>query len=228
MIRQTWAEFKAVKVSKGLPIQEYASTKFYDLTMYDGPHGYNCRIDRDNGADLTDYQDNFQAASNQRINDPYNGKFFSHHLKNGAAYAMNVNGSVAPVDFILTPPVNKIYRVYRMILVMQDSAMNHSKFGGIAGGIANGLLLKITEDGVERNLSEHPIKTNNEFHHLAYDVQVHSAVSDILSVRWTFAKAGTILRLKNSKSDQVKATVQDNLTGLDDFEILLQGHEVNE
>ena len=160
---------------------------------------------------------------------PRKGKFFSLHLTNGGSNDMNVDGSVMAVDFTLSPPAGKLFFLSRMNIVLEDESINHLKFGGIAGGITNGLLLKVKEGGLaERDISEHPIKRNAEFHHIAFDVQLISAASDILTIRWEFFRSGSFLELRNSRGDNIKATVQDDLRNINEFEIICQGYEVDE
>jgi len=134
---------------------------------------------------------------------PYKGMFFSYHLKDNGNYDLNIDGSSTPVDFYRGPASGKIWYVSRLLLMMEDTSMDHTKFGGIPGGITNGLDFKVTEDGVERSLVQHSIKENAEFHHICYDVQITSAVTDVLTVRWTFAKSGTWIRLTGSQSDNI-------------------------
>ncbi len=167
------------------------------------------------------------SASTEIHNKVSPGKFFNIHLKNAGSFDMNVNGSVTPVDFLFEPPPNKHVFIARLIIMIEDNNINFNKFGGISA-LTNGFFIKVTEDGGERDLHDSIIKKNSDFHMLAYDVSIDSAVTDLLSVRWTFAKAGTFLHLHNDTLDNFKVTIADNLTGLIKFHMTVQGFEVDE
>ncbi len=155
------------------------------------------------------------------------GKFFNVHLKNIASFDMNVNGSVTPVDFLFEPPPDKHIFISRLIIMIEDNNINFNKFGGISA-LTNGFFIKVTENGIERNLHDNIIKKNSHFHMLAYDVSIDSSTTDLLSVRWSFSKSGTYLHLHASTLDNFKVIVADNLTGLTTFHMAIQGFEVDE
>lgn len=161
-------------------------------------------------------------------NEPYKGKYISEKVKNSGSSDMDVDGSVTPVEFMAGPGTGKKWYIARMILTIEDESINHIKFGGLAIPLTNGVDIKITEDGVERTLAEGLIKTNHEFYQLAYDVTIKSATTDILAMRWTFTKGGTFLRFKNSTSDKFSIIINDDLSALQAFQVIIQGYEVDE
>ncbi len=172
----------------------------------------------------------FERLAVHAITDQKKGKYISVKLDqdiSGGGHEMNVDGSSTPINFIAQPPSGKKWYIARMMLTLEDMAISHTKFGGLTP-LTNGVDIKVTESGVERPLAEHLIKTNSAFYQLAYDVVISSAITDILSMRWTFTKGGTFLELLNSTSDNFKVVINDNLTGLSSFQVLIQGYEVNE
>jgi len=166
-------------------------------------------------------------VSNVDVSDPKSGNFTNIPLTNGGSDEINVDGDPTPVSFTAEPPANKNIIVYRLILVMEDASMSWVKFAGISA-LANGVLIKVTEDGVERTITTDPIKTNRDFVWNCYDVQIDNATTSVLRMRWTFSKAGTVLVLKDSYGDNFKVTVQDDLTNVSYFKATIQGYEVDE
>ena len=166
-------------------------------------------------------------VSNVDITDPKKGNFINQALENSGSDEMNVDGSVTPVHFTASPSTGKNLVIYRLILAMEDSSMSWTKFAG-RSALPNGVLIKVTEDGSERSIVTDPIKTNRDFVWNAYDVNIQSSTTSVLSMRWTFAKAGTVLVLKDAYLDNFKITVQDDLSGVSYIKATVQGYEVDE
>ena len=158
---------------------------------------------------------------------PHPGRLVLVFLENGGSSDMVVDGSSTPVDFIGSPPTGKKWFIKSIHIIIEDSNINFSKFGGV-GSLTNGVDFFVTEDGQsERALAS--IKRNGQFYSFANDVEIQSAATDILIARINLGvNAGTTFSLTNSNAEQLKATVNDDLTGLDVFNILMQGFEVDE
>jgi hypothetical protein len=161
------------------------------------------------------------------LTDPRKGSFINQALENGGSDEINVDGDPTPVSFTANPNTGKNLIVYRLIIVMEDASMSWTKFAG-RSALTNGLLIKVTEDGIERTIITDPIKTNRDFVWNAYDVSIDNATTAVLSMRWTFNKAGTVLTLKDAESDNLKIIVQDDLTGVSYFKATAQGYEIDE
>lgn len=166
-------------------------------------------------------------VSNVDITDPKKGNFTNIPLNNGGSDELNVNGSVTPVDFTAEPPSGKNMIVYRLLLVMEDNSMSWTKFAG-RSALANGVVIYVTEDGVERNIVTDPIKTNRDYVWNCYDVEIDPATTAILRMRWTFSRAGTVLVLKDADSDNFRIAINDDLSGISYFKATIQGYEVDE
>ncbi len=160
------------------------------------------------------------------VSDPKKGNFVNVPLTDAGSDDMTVNGSITPVNFYSRPSTDKNLIVYRLILTMEDNSMSWTKFAG-RSALANGVVIFVTEDGVERNIVTDPIKTNRDFVWNAYDVQIDNATTAVLRMRWTFSKAGTVLVLKDSFSDNFRIKIQDDLSGISYFKATIQGYEVD-
>ncbi|MCK5018044.1 MAG: hypothetical protein KAS32_13390, partial [Candidatus Peribacteraceae bacterium] len=153
-----------------------------------------------------------------------------------ATRKMDVNGSITSqafdmrgLNFPLVIPVSfDITRI--MIQMTTATAISFGAFGDIAGGLANGIVLRNRKaSGDIRNIWN--VKTNADFALLAYDYTTYSALTpptiDGLAVRYTFAgqeKHGVTVRL--DPGDSLQLLVQDDLSSLVSFRMLAQGHVV--
>lgn len=158
---------------------------------------------------------------------PRHGKYFSKHLINGSDGNMNIDGSVTPVDFTLSPPSGKKYIISLVMLVMEDGLMTYNTFGGITA-LINGVRFRVTESGIQRDLLDYTIKDNFDFYELSASAGMETRNTDVLICSWKFIRAGTVLELKNLTSDNFKVTIQDDLTDISKFVCILQGYEVDE
>lgn len=156
------------------------------------------------------------------------GKFISVHLRSGGSADMDVNGSVTPVEFIAGPGTGKKWFVARIIIIMEDVGMNWSKFGGLAT-LTNGVELEYDSFGVVLDLLDgETLNKNKDFIEYCYDATIEASSTDILKARWSFSASGTFLVMGNTDGDLFTVRVNDNLTGLSYFHIVLQGYEVDE
>ena len=142
---------------------------------------------------------------------------------------MNVDGSVTPRIFSLRadPALDFTVDVTRIILhIIDQTAMDDAKFGGIAA-LTNGVVLRRT-DGFYFNLFN--VKTNGEMGELSFDkVYDDKAPSGFFGFtsRLTFAgqnKVGVTIRL--APDEDLQLIIQDDLTDLDDFRVMVEGHIV--
>ena len=147
-------------------------------------------------------------------------------LRNAGSEDMNVNGSVTAVDFKYTCPVGKVVLVSRLHFHILDSNVDPNDFGGIAGGIATGLILGAFDSDDSQILDfldGDTIKKNTHFDHIAgTDANVKTGTGlDALAVRFSVHKSGASMRL--TAGQYIQMTVQDDLTTLNEFTTLIQG-----
>lgn len=147
-----------------------------------------------------------------------------------ANYHMNVDGSVTPQIF----QIGAVGRnstleldITRIMGYFQDgTVMDDSKFGGITT-LTNGIVLR-RSDGVMTNIWN--AKSNGEISLMTFDFQyTDKAPAGSYGARFrnTFAgqsKHGVTIRLE--PGDTLELIVQDDLTDLEDFIMMAQGHVV--
>lgn len=143
-----------------------------------------------------------------------------------------IDGSGTPVAYHITPPAGVEWDVVRVMFYIEDStAMDDGLFGG-AAALTNGIVLRL-KDGIYHNIFN--AKTNGEFAQRAYDRSYISkppaGTGHSMVVRRTFggqSKNGVTIRLDGDSGDDLELIVQDDLTVLDHFHILAQGHVVTD
>lgn len=149
---------------------------------------------------------------------------------------MNVNGQVSTQTFgirgVSANPVRVSIDITRLIFHCQTTAaVDLSKFGDIAGGITNGLVLR-HRDGTTTNIFN--AKTNGELAALGYDFTVLQSSNPAQGqngflFRLTFAgqnKMGVVIRLE--PGEDLEFLVRDDLTDLDLLEVTAEGHIVED
>jgi hypothetical protein len=144
---------------------------------------------------------------------------------------LNVDGSTTPVTFQIRgsgPGSNLSINITRLMFVMEcDTRVDLNKFGDLSA-LINGLVLR-RSNGITRNIFN--LKRNSDFVTLAYDLQMFDASNPAQGVngiasRNTYNgedKRGTVLQLL--PGDSLDLIVQDDLSGLELFQIQGQGFE---
>ena len=138
---------------------------------------------------------------------------------------MAVAGSLAtPKTYVIAPPSDEVWHITRVLISITDqTAMDDSLFGGI-GALTNGVIL---EEEKTPNYTITGWKTNADMKSDMYDVNYSTKAPAGffgLTGRFTFEKAGAIVRLDGALGDKLEVYIQDDLTNLDTFEMKAQGH----
>jgi hypothetical protein len=154
-------------------------------------------------------------------------------LASGSAIAattinMNVDGSVTPQVFQIGPVAPASTSTVNITRIMghllDSSAMDDGKFGGI-DALVNGCVLRKT-DGIITNLWN--VKTNADLALICYDFSYSDKAPGGqfgANFRNTYAsKSGHGVILELLAGEYLEVLIQDDLTGLDDFKMMAQGH----
>lgn len=158
------------------------------------------------------------------------GSFVTSGNKN-----MNVDGSVTPVIFGIRntdEAIGSSFDITRLIFTaLTDSTSDLSKFGDITGGLTKGIVLR-KKDGVHRNIFN--AKTNGELKNLMFDFDIETTTNPAqgqngFTGRLTFGgqnKMGVVIRL--DPGEDIQIIIQDDLTQLESFSIIAEGHTVTD
>ncbi len=113
----------------------------------------------------------------------------------------------------------------RMIVLIRDGGITPSKFGGIAA-LTNGISFSLDAGGETlEDISIIPIKSNADFGRYCYDMTIDrtGAGDDFVLVRWSFDKAYGADAVTLEPGMSLEMHLDDDLTGLTDFTVLIQG-----
>jgi hypothetical protein len=147
---------------------------------------------------------------------------------------MNVVGTPAsPRVFSIAPEAGQRGDFTRVLKAVTDAtAMDFSTFGGVAT-LANGCVFRLKIEGGDFfNLFNW--KNNGEFIIRGFDHEFQTKVgggSHSFTARSTWAgqdKRGVALRVDGSRLEELQVLVQDDLTGLTSFNMVAQGHALQE
>ena len=152
-----------------------------------------------------------------------------------ASDEMAVSGTLAAPQIFQVGPVGAgtgvEVDITRIMGYIQDSgtpAMDDSKFGGMLA-LTNGVVLRVNNT-IMSNIWN--VKTNGEIGLLSYD-SIYTAAAPAGSAGFRFrntyagqAKHGVTLRLE--PGDTLEILIQDDLTDLESFKMMAQGHVVTD
>lgn len=146
--------------------------------------------------------------------------------------AHNANGNYAVTggEFYIQPPNGTIYRLFRLLISIGDANIASSDTYGQVTALSNGVGFWTEINGVRSYLHDNrTVKTNGDYNEFMYDFNCDSLSlgqgTDYCSGRWTFDKAGTVIRLNGTTGDKFIVTVNDTLTGLVHHHFIVQGYE---
>jgi hypothetical protein len=144
---------------------------------------------------------------------------------------MNVDGSITPLDFYIRGTgednLEFDFVISRIIFQMiTDTAVSLEKFGDLVA-LNRGIVLSKTNGEIGRIFN---IKTNDEIAGITYDLNVYSALNPVqgidgLTARLTFggdSRIGSAINL--NPSEDLSLLVQDDLTDLISFRIMVEGY----
>lgn len=140
------------------------------------------------------------------------------NMLNAGSFAMNVNGSVTPVVFSYAPgPTATIYVETMKFYISDSGNPSEDKFGDLAA-LTNGVLIEMQSGGVLTTY--YNLKDNTD---LIVAFRMLPQASNYLPEKnlFGFRDFSTPVKLTGSTGDFIRATVRDNLTGLNKFRMAL-------
>ena len=136
----------------------------------------------------------------------------------------------SPVAYEAGPHGNQVWHLDRILLSMRCSTSpDDSKFGNLAA-LTNGVVLQYVRDDVVLAVSNW--KSNDDMVDDMFDITYTTkagAGDHGVRGRYTFIKAGWMMRLDGALNERVQILVQDDITLLVNMHMKAQGHfQVNE
>ena len=142
---------------------------------------------------------------------------------------MNVDGSVTPQKFVMKLPV-EFDATTLNILIVDEQAMDDSKFGSIAA-LTNGLLVRGEKQNLSYGNQVANFKTNGEFRQYSTRTEYYEKSGGGLFAFYTEnqfagqAAQGVALRIETDY--QIAIIIQDDLTALSKVTLAARGHLTN-
>lgn len=141
---------------------------------------------------------------------------------------LSVDGSSTPVNFDYLIPDDESFLLSRLLFRLEDTAIAMTKFGGIAA-LTNGITIKILGTDLDNTkfdaFNGATIKKNDDFALIAGESILLGAGTDAFMVRYTLLKSGALMRIDGG--ERVRIVVADNLTGITEFHVTVQGFKVS-
>lgn len=143
------------------------------------------------------------------------------------SYNMAVNGSVTPVIFSMRPTGIEAVDLTQLILLMlSTTAMDDGKFGGITA-LTNGVHLR---KAINNGASYETLaiwKANKDIAEDVYNLNYSSKAPSGqygVSAKWMISDSGAVINLTATAGEWLEMVIQDDLTGLIDFQVKIQGN----
>jgi len=145
---------------------------------------------------------------------------------------MAVDGSSSPIVFHIRPPDEADWDVVRMNFHIEDStAMDDGTFGG-TDALTNGVVVQV-RNGTYKNIFN--VKTNGDFaercHPREYVDKPPAGTGYAMNAHRVFGgqgQNGVTVRLVGADEEALVIIIQDDLTDLDIFRVIAQGHTVTD
>ena len=132
----------------------------------------------------------------------------------------------AGTDFYITPGSTQRYAIFRMLVFIEDTqALSADEYGNLAA-LANGVrvVLRDKNDAEIIDLTAGvTIKNNAQWAQVCHDSKQsdYGSGNNFVSVRWTFAKAGSPIFVQ--EHEKLVVELSDNFTGLVTHTFIVQG-----
>lgn len=146
----------------------------------------------------------------------------SEFLRNGSNASMDVNGATTSQTFSWTVPTGEIWYATGLTLMFYDNGTNDFNEFGTLAALANGLLIEIILDSTTYQLEN--LQNNHElfmaFSDNAYLWPQSSSFLDDSEIfaGQKFFKPNIVMQ----ENDQIRATVRDNLSGLNELKLKIE------
>lgn len=167
------------------------------------------------------------TGNNITVDAPLDYDFPNGSVVNEGIANMNVDGSVTPVVFVLTPKEDQVLHLLRMLIALEHStAADDSLFGDLPA-LTNGVVIRVSNNGGTSFNTLTTWHKNKDMKEDMYDVTYTDKAgggNHGTNGRWTWKNVGNIINLDETENEIFQVVIQDDLTSLIDFQIKLQGH----
>lgn len=174
-----------------------------------------------------------RTASDATVEELTRVKQLRSFLQNGGSVDMNVDGSATPVEFIheADTGIAKWITGVRFLFHSDNMELDTNDFrrfgaAAIAPGLANGLTFFVLQGGTQTSFFPDPVKAVGDFMSYADDytnfINSVGTQTDFLSFDFKFDEP---VALPEGSEDKIVVKVEDNLTALDLFKVIVRGYQ---
>lgn len=126
--------------------------------------------------------------------------------------------SITPLTLFIQPPPRVVYQLTRFFISLEGTGFRWERYGGIIGGVTNGLELKVlNDDGVLNDLTDAVVAhTCGDWSLHCFDAEIREdpGGGDLFQMRWNFDGAGQHITLHGDTADRLSITFNDNFSSL--------------
>ena len=146
-----------------------------------------------------------------------------------AEWNLSANGSVTPKVYKVCPPPNARFHIASISITMTDAAVMHEGLFGNIARLTKGIIGRRT-DG---QISNYFLISNNvgffqNGYETYYPAKAPSGVYSFNARKKFMEIHGNVIALEGITADELQIIVQDDLTGIDEFTVTVQGHIVED
>jgi hypothetical protein len=162
---------------------------------------------------------------------------FRDYFKNAGSNDMKVSGTLAaPVEFSIDADANFDYYIKTLSVKLADAGATFDDFGNLSGALTNGVEFYwqsvtlgklVIHDGIKDNLEFYRLSTNQVANNSIIDLSGGGADAVVVSVDLVslFGNPWGV-RLQKDTTDKLVFSVRDNVSGVDEFNIIGYGTKV--
>jgi hypothetical protein len=144
---------------------------------------------------------------------------------------LNVNGAVTPVVFQIKPPPGKLWDINLMSAsIIDDTAMDDAKFGGITA-LTNGVVFRtVNSEVINLFAAQNNSCFKRHCDYFQYSDRAPAGSFGFNTIRHFNSQTGdgVARRIGGDEISEFQAIVQDDLTALTTFLVVIRGHVVED
>jgi hypothetical protein len=171
-----------------------------------------------------------KATNTLTMDTPVDYSFSTDAITESRTINLNVDGSTTAIVGDFKPPPGAVLDVNVVtILITDGTEMDDAKFGGIPA-LTRGIVLRKAQNG-NGYISIFNAKTNGQLSHrmkLEYSSKAPAGVYGLRATKYINGQEGNgvAVRLDGDKGESLQILIQDNLTELTTFNMVIRGHIV--
>ncbi len=138
----------------------------------------------------------------------------------------------SPGIFFIQPASSENMYIYRFSLVIEDTVIGMNRFGGISGGLTNGvrIISRINTTETLDILNGRTLQTNVDIAHLSpigFKVEEVGSGEDAVLLELDLGQTGGPNELIGAEFENIAVIIQDDLSALVNMEITASGYIIN-